>query len=403
MSVAIVMIPIIILAVLLCIAIPIFLGVFVYSDAKSRGMEPLLWALIAVLVPSFIGLIIYLVVRRDHVVLSCPNCGCNVQENFVSCPNCGHRLTAGCNKCGTPLRPEWKLCPQCGTEITDIGEFTPPVVNKGANNKKLIGVVIAILLIPVVLVVIALCGLVTYTTVSGHDVVKEEIFNDQIAISEFKDQVHYDELKILTVSKSDLGKEAENWVAKCKSGKKGVYSKTFYKPESGEFSSYLGNGVYDMTYAYTVIVINDDNNYIAAGEGGLTHYGKAEFLISEEIYQYFYEVNTYCDHIKNSPNAEKEETSTDAEAIKKSAKKYGNVFVIKYPYEYKIDFNFSASNYSSNMEAKIQSESFDINLNDKTDMTYNTGGMTYTIPVDGEYYSPIRQRTITETITEKQD
>ena len=108
----------------------------------------------------------------------CPNCGSDVQESFVSCPNCGQKLTASCGKCGTPLRPEWKLCPQCGTEITEIGTFTPPVMNKGSNNKKLIGVVIAILLIPIVLIVIAFCGFVSYGTITGHDVIKEEVFKE---------------------------------------------------------------------------------------------------------------------------------------------------------------------------------------------------------------------------------
>lgn len=394
MSVAIIVIPIIILAALLCIAIPIFLGVFVYGDAKSRGMEPLLWALIAVLAPSFIGLIIYLVVRRNHIVLSCPNCGGDVQENFASCPNCGQKLSASCNKCGTALRPEWKLCPQCGTEITEIGEFTPPVVNKGSNNKKLIGVVVAILLTPVVIMVIAICGFVGFRTSSavfGVEDITNEIFGEQ---------VHYTEYGILTVSESDLGKEAEDWAAKCKSGKKGVYSKTFYKSEDGKFSSYLGSGVYDMTYAYTVVVINDDNDYIDTW-GSLSHYGDAEFLISEEISQCFTEVNAYCDDLRNSPTAEEELVEEYVESTKKSAKKFGNVFVMKFPYSYNIDFNFKTGNFS-NMEAEIESESLDIILKDKTDLTYDTGGITYTIPFKGEYYYPIKQRTITETITDKE-
>ena len=49
---------------LIAIAVPIVIGVLVYRDAKRREMTgPLAWALAAALAPSFIGLVIYLVVR----------------------------------------------------------------------------------------------------------------------------------------------------------------------------------------------------------------------------------------------------------------------------------------------------------------------------------------------------
>ncbi len=60
------------LAGLLCIILPIlgialwvWLLVWVYRDAKSRGMEAALWVLVVAVV-GLLGLIIYLVVRRDH-------------------------------------------------------------------------------------------------------------------------------------------------------------------------------------------------------------------------------------------------------------------------------------------------------------------------------------------------
>ncbi len=46
----------------------ILIAIWVYRDAESRGMSGVLW-LIVVLVGSIIGLIIYLVIRRDHPVL----------------------------------------------------------------------------------------------------------------------------------------------------------------------------------------------------------------------------------------------------------------------------------------------------------------------------------------------
>jgi hypothetical protein len=55
------------LFVFMCaMAIPLLVGVLVYRDAAKRvDCNPWLWALIAALAPSFVGLIIYLIVRSD--------------------------------------------------------------------------------------------------------------------------------------------------------------------------------------------------------------------------------------------------------------------------------------------------------------------------------------------------
>ena len=54
--------------VLMCaLAIPLVVGILVYRDADKRvGCNPWLWALIAALAPSFVGLIIYLIIRGDY-------------------------------------------------------------------------------------------------------------------------------------------------------------------------------------------------------------------------------------------------------------------------------------------------------------------------------------------------
>ena len=47
--------------------IPIIVGILVYRDANKRvDCSPWLWAMVAALVPSFIGLIIYAIIRRDY-------------------------------------------------------------------------------------------------------------------------------------------------------------------------------------------------------------------------------------------------------------------------------------------------------------------------------------------------
>lgn len=83
------------------VLIQILLAVFVYKDSKKRGMEPILWTLIVIFVPNFIGLIIYLVVRSTHKG--------NPYTNQLKCKNCG-----------TVIQKNWKVCPKCMTKLDNI-------------------------------------------------------------------------------------------------------------------------------------------------------------------------------------------------------------------------------------------------------------------------------------------
>lgn len=50
---------------------PILVGVLVYRDANKRvDASPWLWAIVAALAPSFIGVIIYLIIRKDYPLKS---------------------------------------------------------------------------------------------------------------------------------------------------------------------------------------------------------------------------------------------------------------------------------------------------------------------------------------------
>ena len=61
----------IILFIIGLIAVWILLAVWVYRDAKKRGMEATLWLLV-VLLTGIIGLIVYLIVRREHPIQQPP-------------------------------------------------------------------------------------------------------------------------------------------------------------------------------------------------------------------------------------------------------------------------------------------------------------------------------------------
>ncbi|OZV11766.1 hypothetical protein CIW83_12955 [Tissierella sp. P1] len=67
---------------------------YVYKDAKSRGMDPYLWMATAAYVPNFVGLIVYLVMRKQFSmgILKCTNCSMEIKRDWKYCPNCSHRL-----------------------------------------------------------------------------------------------------------------------------------------------------------------------------------------------------------------------------------------------------------------------------------------------------------------------
>ena len=107
--------------VVLGLAIPFAIGFFVYQDAKKRGMDAILWALVAALVPSFIGLIIYFVERSNHSGVICYGCGIQVPPGYVNCPRCGVQVKPVCPTCGRPLEKGWNVCTNCGRWVGPNG------------------------------------------------------------------------------------------------------------------------------------------------------------------------------------------------------------------------------------------------------------------------------------------
>ena len=85
--------------------VAILIAIWVYRDAESRGMSGALWLIIC-LVGGIIGLIIYLVVRKDKV-----STGAGTMPS-------GSPTTQYCKYCGAPLSADSKFCPKCGKEQT---------------------------------------------------------------------------------------------------------------------------------------------------------------------------------------------------------------------------------------------------------------------------------------------
>ena len=143
------------------ILVPMLLGVFVYRDAKDRGMNPLLWACAAALCPSFLGLIAYLLVRGNYTNWKCPRCGGPVQESFTACPQCGAKLKASCHNCGGAIEKDWQVCPHCAAPLdwTDR-DFTPPVkpTEKGLGKLILLVILVPIFLLTMLFMAFSFTG-----------------------------------------------------------------------------------------------------------------------------------------------------------------------------------------------------------------------------------------------------
>ncbi|MDR0897922.1 MAG: zinc ribbon domain-containing protein [Oscillospiraceae bacterium] len=185
----------------LVLMLPILMGVYVYRDAKARRMDAVLWTLVAVLVPSFIGLIIYLVIRGNHTNLNCPNCNQPVSADYALCPHCGARMKTACPACGTPAESGWKLCPKCGTELPETQDaIYPPAAPQ--RDRKLMRIIVAAVLIPIILFIVgvAALGLSSY----GHSSAGSMRYSS----------MHWLE---------DASQAVANWAAACDEQGKGVY------------------------------------------------------------------------------------------------------------------------------------------------------------------------------------
>lgn len=151
---------------LLLLVIPVMIGIYVYQDASRRRMNAVLWTLVAVITPVFVGLIIYLLVRGHYSDLECPVCKGDVEEDYTVCPSCGARLRRICPGCGYPLEEGWKVCPSCAVSLEGApSNVTPPVHRK---DKALWKLLLAVVLIPVILFMILLFSLSVSTSGGGN-------------------------------------------------------------------------------------------------------------------------------------------------------------------------------------------------------------------------------------------
>lgn len=174
----------------LLLSVPLLVGVYVYRDATRRGMNAPLWTLIAILAPSLIGFIIYLLVRGNHSDLKCPRCDTRVKESFVVCPGCGARLRPGCPNCSTPSEPGWKVCPRCAQPLPYAqDDIIAPVRPK---DKALWKILVAIILVPLLLIFtlgISFSAVSSGGSSSLMTLPQDDYYNDQEIPQSTKDYV----------------------------------------------------------------------------------------------------------------------------------------------------------------------------------------------------------------------
>ena len=87
---------------------------YVNRDARRRGMSPLLWTIVAILIPHGLGLILYFILRQP-LHSACPQCGNAVQTGFNFCPRCNYKLSPSCPQCQRLVGVSDVYCPYCGT------------------------------------------------------------------------------------------------------------------------------------------------------------------------------------------------------------------------------------------------------------------------------------------------
>lgn len=149
-SISLLILLLALIAVASSIVLNIIICVFVYNDAKKRNMNGVLWVLIILLVPLFIGLVLYLILRKDYNI-KCSACGELLKDIYTVCPACGAQLKPICSECSLPLQANWSVCPNCSASVDKTQGITPPIKEK-RSNKAAWALLILVILVPVLVI-----------------------------------------------------------------------------------------------------------------------------------------------------------------------------------------------------------------------------------------------------------
>lgn len=93
---------------------------YVCGDARRRGMNHVVWTLLAIFIPSAVGIILYFILR-DPVPVPCPACATPAAKGHAFCASCGAAVRASCPQCRQPVESGWHNCARCGTALVRAG------------------------------------------------------------------------------------------------------------------------------------------------------------------------------------------------------------------------------------------------------------------------------------------
>ena len=93
---------------------------YVNRDAGRRGMNRILWTVLAIFIPNALGIVLYFVLRKPRT-LHCPQCGAVVEPGFGFCPRCRCHLKSVCPQCQRSVNAGDKFCPYCAADLGTSG------------------------------------------------------------------------------------------------------------------------------------------------------------------------------------------------------------------------------------------------------------------------------------------
>jgi hypothetical protein len=98
------------------LAVYVLLVGYVYADARRRGMNQVMWTLLAIFIPSAVGIILYFILR-DPIPVPCPSCGTPARKGHAYCAGCGTAVREACPQCRQPVEAGWRNCVRCGEPL----------------------------------------------------------------------------------------------------------------------------------------------------------------------------------------------------------------------------------------------------------------------------------------------
>jgi len=119
--------PVFLMTLIGAVALAVFVLLigYVYADARRRGMNQVMWTLLAIFIPSAVGIILYFILR-DPIPVPCPSCGTPARKGHAYCASCGAAVREACPQCRQPVEPGWRNCVRCGAPVVHGAAGPPP-------------------------------------------------------------------------------------------------------------------------------------------------------------------------------------------------------------------------------------------------------------------------------------